>query len=71
MPEPDKPRWARSWHCMIHGQVGDINGPVHYELCPISGSLIREANRAALCGSTVDLGEDSYQQHGIGGLHLP
>jgi hypothetical protein len=29
----DKPYWARSWVCLVHGQLGEINGPVHYEVC--------------------------------------
>lgn len=23
-----------TWSCAVHGLMGDINGPVHYETCP-------------------------------------
>lgn len=25
--------FANTWHCEIHGLVGDINGPVHLAVC--------------------------------------
>jgi hypothetical protein len=27
-------RIRNTWYCVIHGSLGDINGPVHYETCP-------------------------------------
>lgn len=37
--------FANTWNCVVHGLCGDINGPVHYALCPISGSIRRETER--------------------------
>lgn len=30
----DGMKFFETWHCVVHGLLGDINGPVHYETCP-------------------------------------
>lgn len=27
-------KFWETWFCVVHGLVGDINGPIHYAVCP-------------------------------------